>query len=487
MPKGIRFASLPLPIHNEFCEMWKKTAAMAVNWMMKKHPWPMHTRVWSNRSVRQLLLLYSSGHPCGVIAAKLGRSEAAVRHKLFNLGYSSARILEAESSLLSPLQAPDELREEWTPEEASLVQSCAREQLENREERIVRREIVAETQEEILATRFLEEFRRTVLALPPVINVPASQPAPQGGDVCVVLFGDLHCGQVVDPREIEGYPTRWGAYNPSIMVARIHEYEIQIARILRMHPAKKLVLVFLGDMVHGRLGHSLEDDLTLPIALQTELALHCLHQFVVRTAARVPHIEMHGVAGNHGRWPGQRKMPSDRRWSQLDTMLYDALGLLCEQTVGNFSYDSRLSARRVLDVANFRIQIAHGDQIRGGAFSSSGMAREVHNTLLRSIQTGHRPPDCYVIGDKHVTAALPMGHANFLVNGSFVGSDTFSLQFPPSPPSQTLFYISETLGRSETHLIPLQHARTDGAGLYDLKPSLAQLLQSFQRTTNPQP
>lgn len=436
--------------------------------------------------MKKLLLLYSSGHPCGVIALKLGRSEQAVRHKLRKLGYSSARILEADEVLVSLQNDDDALRDEWTTAEESMVKSLVQEQLEKREESAARRELVAETQEDILANRFLEEFRRTVLAMPPVINIAPTQPAAQGQDVCVVLFGDLHCGQVVDPREIEGYPTKWGAYNPAVMVARIHEYEIQIARILQMHPAKKLVLVFLGDMVHGRLGHSLEDDLTLPIALQTELALHCLHQFIVRIASRVTTIEMLGVAGNHGRWPGQRKMPSDRRWSQLDTMLYDSLGLLCQHTISNFAYDSRLSARRVLDIGRFRIQVTHGDQIRGGNLASSGMNKEVQHTLLRSIQTGHRPPDLYVMGDKHISSSLPMGHASFVVNGSFVGTDTFSLNFPPSPPSQTLLFISETLGRSETHVIPLQQAHLGEALPYDLKPSLAGLLESFRRNSTHQ-
>lgn len=447
----------------------------------------MHTRVWSTRDVRQLLRLYSAGHPCGQIASLLGRSERAVRHKLLKLGYSSARVLEFDEEVPPTRESPPlEEPSSWSPQEQELVRTMAAQRLEKKEEQQYRSEIIGDVQEDILATRFLEEFRRTVLAMPPAINIPDARPAKVGEDVCVVLFGDLHCGQVVDPREIEGYSPRWGAYNPAIMVARIHAYQSHILRILEMHPAKKVVLVFLGDMVHGRLGHSLEDDLTLPIATQSDLALHCLYQFVASLASRVQHLEIHGVAGNHGRWPGQRKMPSDRRWSQLDTLLYDSLGLLAEKTLPNIRYDSAISGRRVLDIGNFRIQVAHGDQVRGGAFASSGMAREVQNTLLRSVQTGHRPPDLYVIGDKHISSALPMGHASFVVNGSFVGGDTFAQNFAPSPPSQTLFFVSPELGRSETHIIPLQDARQIEDGWpYDLKPGLVDLLRSFQLRSNP--
>ncbi len=422
---------------------------------MSKINWPMHTRVWRNRDVRKLLRLYSAGHPCAEIARILGRSDRAVRHKLLKLGYSSARVLEPLDMLMDEERLPDE----WTTEEYDQVRTVAKQQLDRSEENKARREIMAETQDDILVSRFMDEFRRTVLAMPPVINIPPVETPASGTDVCVVLFGDLHCGQVVDPREIEGFSTRWGAYNPATMVARIHFYELQIIRILKRHPASKLVLIFLGDMVHGRLGHSLEDDLTLPIATQSDLALHCLYQFVARLAARVALIEMLGVGGNHGRWVGQKKMPSDRRWSQLDTLLFDALGLLCETTLTNFRYDSRLAARRIVDVGNFRMQIAHGDQVRGGAFSSSGMLKEVQHSMLRSVQVGDRPPDLYLIGDKHISTTLPMGHASFLINGSFVGGDSFSMNFPPSPPSQTLFFVSETLGRSETHVIPLERAR----------------------------
>ncbi len=446
----------------------------------------MHTRVWSNRDVRKLLCLYSAGHPCAEIASILGRSDRAVRHKLLKLGYSSARVLEPRDGLapLDPGGVSAEVADEWTGEEYDLVRSIAARQLERAEENKVRREIIAESQDEILATRFLEEFRRTVLAMPPTINIPQARPAKTGEDVCVVLFGDLHCGQVVDPREIEGYSTRWGSYDPAVMVARIHLYESHILRILETHPAKHMVLVMLGDMVHGRLGHSLEDDLTLPIATQSDLAMNCLYQFVARIASRVPSIEVHGVAGNHGRWPGQRKMPTDRRWSQLDTMLYDAVGLLAEKTLPNCRYDSRLSARRVLNIGDFRIQVAHGDQIRGGTFATSGMGKEVQHTLLRSVQTGQRPPALYVIGDKHISTSIPMGHASFLINGSFVGGDTFALNFAPSPPSQTLFFVSETLGRSETHIIPMQDAQLGDELPYDFKPSLENLVRSFQRNHN---
>jgi hypothetical protein len=248
----VRSHSYPSPA-KEILKKWKKIPTNPVNGLMRNHQWPMHTRVWSTREVKKMLLLYSAGYPCGTIASKLGRSEQAVRHKLRKLGYSSARILETAEGFV-PFENDDSpLRDEWTHEEQAIVKTLPQEQLERREESSVRLELVAETQEEILANRFLEEFRRTVLAMPPVINIPPTQPAIQGEDVSVVLFGDLHCGQVVDPREIEGYPTKWGAYIPAVMVARIHEYETHIARILQIHPSKKLVLVFLGDMVHGRL------------------------------------------------------------------------------------------------------------------------------------------------------------------------------------------------------------------------------------------
>lgn len=439
----------------------------------------MNSRRWTEDEVRRALAQYEAGLSAAEIAQMLGRSESSLRYKLYSLGYSTARIepgLEdvADARPVASAILPSRPVEE----DEAFYEEKARRELELSEMRRSEREKVEDAKRAILEDRIIEEFRRSLCDLPrsfaytpPAVKSGVPDPAQIG----VLVVSDVHVGQVVDPCEVEGL----GTYNPAVTLSRVHHLENEVRRILRDRPIEKLLLLFGGDILHGRLGHSLEDDLTVPIAQQADLALNIFFPFVRGLAAAVPKLEIHGVAGNHGRWPGMRKMPTDRRWSNLDTIFYQSLSALCQHAgLTNVEWDERISSRRTIDAGAFRIQLVHGDEIRGGAFCAGGMSREVHQATLRSVQHGRRPADLFVMGDKHFTASIPFGSGAFVVNGSCVGVDGFGLNFVPSPPSQTLFFLHHQHGKTETHEIRLGHAKMPSPLPYNLKPSLEQLVQS---------
>lgn len=440
----------------------------------------MKVRFWTEEEVSRLLQLYELGYQPGAIAVTLGRSEASVRLKMLSLGLSSGQVSKTvRKEEISPgLRAPEE-----TSIEEEAIRLRAKRELEVREQRAELRMQVDDVKREILEQRIIDDFRRHLCDLPQSISVrlPSVPPVDHSSDVAVLIVGDVHIGQVVDPEESEGL----GTYNPAVMIARVHHLQQEAMRILTAHPVEKLLLLFAGDILHGQLGHSLEDNLTLPIATQSDLALHTFFPFVAGLSRMVPMVEIHGVAGNHGRWPGMRKMPTERRWSNLDSIFYSALGALCEHAgLKNVSYEHRISSRRTIDVRQFRIELLHGDEIRGGNFCVSGMSREVTNATLRNVQVGRRAPDLFICGDKHFSASLPFGTGSFLVNGSFVGTDNFGLNFIPSPPSQTLFFLDPRLGRTVTHDIRLAHAELPVPLPYDLKPHLQQLVLRHSNPTS---
>jgi predicted phosphodiesterase len=346
------------------------------------------------------------------------------------------------------------------------------------------RGLVNDSKVELADEKLLREFRARLLDLPLRIEVP-----PMGGDfvsrgssndVAVVVISDSHIGQVVDYRETE---TATLAYNPAVFVARSHHLEIELAKILQNHSVKEIVVLFAGDIVHGRLRHSLEDDLTLPIATQVDLALHLFVQFLARLTQMAKRVVVHGVAGNHGRWPGSRKMPTDRRWSQLDTLFFQAAQALCAAILPTVIFHERFSARRLIDVEDFRILLLHGDQLRGGPYATNGVHKKMQHWLMRCVQTGQRPPNLIVLGDKHVSANLPVGLGEALINGSFVGEDVFGQNFAPSPPSQSAFIVRPGVGKIATHTIRLDSAKMKVPLPYQLKPTLESLVMSFQRKT----
>ncbi len=444
----------------------------------------MNTRFWSPEEIDKALRLYESGYPWGEIAAIVGRTELSVRLKFLSLGYSTRKLCPKTAvpnrptlEALRPAPNVEELDDEDYYEER------ARKELEVGAHRRGERQKVEEAKKAILEDRIVEEFRRHFCAAPPLAAIPAPPPAPSKDRApltAVLVVSDAHIGQVVDPLELEGI----GNYNPAISLARVRHLEIEAARILRERPVEKLLLLFGGDILHGHLGHTLEDDLTVPIVLQMDFALNIFYPFVYGLSRVVPHLEIHGVAGNHGRWPGMRKMPTDRRWSNLDTILYRALAAICcHSNLGNVTFDERISSRRQIDAGKFRLELLHGDEVRGGAFCTTGMNREVANATLRNVQAGRKTADYFVIGDKHFSASVPFGSGAFIVNGSFVGADGFGMNFLPSPPSQTLFFLHPRLGKTETHEIRLSQAELPEPLPYVLKPNLAELVMHHSNQT----
>lgn len=442
----------------------------------------MNSNSWTEREIARALALYAEGLPCGEIATAVGRSETALRLKLLKLGYSSRRVIVDEPAALpaaAPLAATAGLAVDHDADEVGdLYLDRARREIEVGERCRADRERVNEAKQQLLEDRILDEFRRQLGDLPRgwmPMAPPPRVPASKDPLVAVLVVSDVHCGQVVPAAELDGF----GDYNPAVLLARVRHLELEVLRILQGRPVDKLLLLFAGDIIHGNLGHSLEDDLTVPISAQVDLAVHTFFPFLRGVASAAPRVEVYGVAGNHGRWPGMRKMPTDRRWSNLDTVFFNALAALGQHAgLEHVTFDDSITARRVIEVGRHRLQLMHGDQVRGGTFCATGMSREVNNTTIRHVQAGRRPIDYFIMGDKHQPTMLPFGTGAFVVNGSFVGADNFGLNFLPAPPSQTLFFLHPTRGKTETHEIRLDHA--DPSGGYPLRPSLEELVQQHR-------
>ncbi len=422
--------------------------------------------------MERLLNLYRLGESCSEIARLLKRTETSVRLKLLSLGYSSRKIR------FVPIKAAPEFAAAALerPSRAANIdgQALLDVDLQRRRARV----LVEEAKNGALEERLIEDFRNQLSQLPTTVRLEMPSPASKlsTDDVAVLLIGDVHVGQVIDPDEIEGL----GNYNPAVMIDRVHHLQNELLRILQQRPVEKLIILFCGDIVHGRLGHSLEDDLTLPLATQLELAICTFFPFVANLCQTIRQVEIHGVCGNHGRWPGMRKMPSERRWSNLDGVFYAILGMLCETAGLPVSYDCRISSRRTIKIHDLVVELLHGDEIRGGQFAINGISKEVANATFRNVQAGRPAPNLFVMGDKHFSASLPFGKSAFLVNGSFVGPDNHSLNFIPAPPSQTLFFVRKGIGKDQIHEIPLQHAPPRSKLPYEYKPHLKTKIQRYR-------
>jgi transposase-like protein len=434
---------------------------------------------WTPEACSRLMDLYFAGYSAKQIAAMMGRTEHAVRLRLLGSGYSSRKVKihgqPAPETVVEPEPLPAMKVE--TPDE-QYYEARARAEMEAQEARRDERSKIEEAKRQLLEDRIAEDFRTHLCDLPrsPIRVVAPAPPEPRTDPMTAVLVvSDAHIGQIVCPQETGHF----GFYNPWVTLARVRHLELEVASIVSERPVEKLLVLFAGDIIHGRLGHSLEED-SVPISQQVDLAMHIFFHFLTGLSAHACRIEVHGVCGNHGRFPAQRKMPTERRFSNLDTIFFNSLSALCQHSgLENLQFAESIAPRAVIDVGAHRLQLQHGDQVRGGIFAAMGMSKEVTHSTLRHAQNGRKAVDYYICGDKHTPTSLSFGKSSWIVNGSFVGPDNFGLNFAAAPPSQTLFFLHPVRGKCETHEIRLDFAPLSMPMPYPLKPSLEELVSGY--------
>jgi hypothetical protein len=439
-------------------------------------------RTWSREEFNQALRLHAAGWSAAEIAQAIGRTESSVRLKFIGAGYSSKILKPQVDQDLAPAPKPEERLEPElsSPPDISVERSYAEQLLETRELQVQNRKMRQQALEEAQRERLLRIFEESVrdCRLDLSFTPPAPPPRTSDPHAAVLLLGDIHVGKVCDPAETEGR----AYYNPAHTVARLHLLEREAVRLIASGPpVDELYVLLCGDIIEGALDHGAEREETLLISKQFSLAVALLSQFIARMAALVPKVKVSGVCGNHGRWPNQRRMPTTGRESNFDGLVYASLQLLLGAAgAASVTFDFRESSRQLIKVKDTLVQLSHGDELRGGDYYVAGIKREVYNSVLRYSQGG-RIPDLWITGDKHVSLQLPVGNGQFLVNGSFVGEDTYGQRFSPTIASQTLFWVCPQRGKTLQSDIRLDRAIPTSSLPYQLPPPLEALVASYNR------
>lgn len=433
---------------------------------------------WTDEEFQRALSLLAAGWRAADIARALGRSEAGVRLKLIKAGYSSRSIID----LGNEEESSDVVERVLPPSPVAVVQGVSDEEarriLEFKDAAAMARRQRAEAVERAQRERLVEVFRQVVsecrfdFSAPP----PFSQPKHSDAHAAVLLVSDTHIGKVCSPAETEGR----AYYNPAHSVARVGLLEREVLRLLgHGPPVDELFVLFLGDVVDGALEHSAEREETLLVSHQFSLSVSVFSQFLLRLGAAVPTVRAYGVSGNHGRWPGQRRPPSVGRESNLDGLVYRAISaILLAAKSPNVTFEVSDAPRQTVEVKSTCIAMAHGDEVRGGEFHSSGIKRDVYNNVLRGARDG-RIPDLFCIGDKHVAQTLSIGGTQHIVNGSLVAEDAYGMRFAPAIASQTLFWVCSERGKVLSSEIRLDHAVPSEPFPYELPPPVQSLVRSY--------
>lgn len=251
------------------------------------------------------------------------------------------------------------------------------------------------------------------------ISAPRVRKGELKPETWVLMFSDLHFGQLVKGVEVGGL----SEYSPDIAMQRISVLQEKLIRFLAYHPNKpdELVIAFLGDIVDGSiLRGNQQSNIKFGVVDQVIGVSHLIEDFIVNLSKYFPRIRCYGVYGNHARLTPN---PKDAHPNEnFDRMLYWIIQDRIKDMKG-ISMEYTDAQHMIVRVAEHLFWFEHGDTVRSwmgipfyGSQREKGHIQEIMSMF-------HERADYVLMGHHH-------NHASFggiFLNGSFVGGDIFSI------------------------------------------------------------
>lgn len=424
-------------------------------------------------STEELALLATPNLSNKEISIRTGRSEPAIRGKRQRLANSAQKKLDSDWAAhkmavdghAEPAPKPAEYEDDraragaefWKGQYAALNKKYER-----------------ALKEQAAVDRLVELARelapKSYAALPPVVRCSASKGKPQSA---VLFLSDTHVGQEILPQQTMGF----GEYNFEIFLARLKFYEEAVTSILRDHTTTEiteLVIAMGGDMLHGALNHAAEVGQNQTLFQQWFGAGHAFAQFIRNLQPLVPFIRVQCTVGNHTRWQNQHKMPTDNRYSNLDSFVYAYTQALTRDLGSSVVWNLDEQPFSLFSVQGFKFHLSHGDQLRGGdralGIPNHAVGRMVSANSQLYGKDGDSSPHYYLVGHLHRGIVLPHARGAVIVNGGFPGVDGYGLAngFSPVDPKQVFFLVHPRYGKTATYDIELKFAKAGAQRPYNI-------------------
>lgn len=268
-----------------------------------------------------------------------------------------------------------------------------------------------------------------------------------------LMLSDLHFQEVVDERATNG----WNAYDHEISVERFERVIERAANHpLRYIGDRKLdgaVVCLGGDIITGTIHDELErtNDMTTSEAISFWAPKLASALTYLADTWDCP-IVVPEIDGNHDR--SYRRKHHKRKAQEAHTwVIYTMVNMLTAD-------DDRITpllasaSEIVTPIYDLRVLWEHGDAGIGGG--SGGGIGGIWPPIMRKLHkahTSHRQLgldfDYYVMGHWHQFTAT----RELLINNTLKGYDEFAMhnRFPPSPPSQAMFYVTPEHGLGDWH------------------------------------
>ena len=344
------------------------------------------------------------------------------------------------------------------PKPVSLETKAVVEQLKT-QLRVKDKELLKLQTERLTAEKLIESIKNDLKALPSVEvqPYPITSLNPDHEEDQILLFSDLHAGEVIRPEEIDGF----NSYNFETMCCRLATLRDSVISIKDLHShafkIKRLYVFSLGDLVTGEI-HNMAETNEFPVMATIQQTALVIAQFLLSLASRYEEVHYVGVAGNHDRRHDKpRTKNGDDNWSN---MLNWCISLLCANQK-NIFFKVPSSPFLIVNVMgwNWLVRHGHGKCISFAGVPFYGLSRK--NSALQELYKKRGGFDYEALGHYHQQAQLKDDQV--FINGSVIGANEFAVNDLAafSPPSQKLIGISEKRGVTYTYKITLEGDKHD--------------------------
>lgn len=283
-------------------------------------------------------------------------------------------------------------------------------------------------------------------------------PSTQARSIIIAHTSDLHMGEVIDAKEVDGL----NSYNPDVASARMERYFRTVCEVgkrwLHDAPCDGVLLTLGGDLISGSIHEELSQTNALTSPEQVAALIEVYQPGIEALADTFGAVHVAAVPGNHGRMTVKPTAKLASRMSydiMAAAMLKDRMR---DDKRITWSIASSFDVR--VPVYGRTILVTHGDRIgTGGGQGFAGpvlpIIRGGHKVKLQSASAG-LDCDLILMGHYHTSAAPP----GILANGSVPGYSEYGngLRGSVEPPKQWLARFSSTWGLCETLAVQLEES-----------------------------
>jgi len=300
----------------------------------------------------------------------------------------------------------------------------------------------------------LEQAARKLPLAPPPCYVPSNK-ANRTSEDMGLIFSDLHVGHEHTMEETGNI----SEYNIDIFHKRLENLKKAITDIKELHSKlykiPKLHIFALGDMVEGAntAGAWSQVWIDTPIYDQVMIGYRAISDFIYYMLTLFDEVEFYGIYGNHG-----RIAPSgaEKKYNNFDLFCYKYIELEFKNNP-RIKFNIEKTWWMMTTVQNHNFLLLHGDDIK---------AKNPPVTTFLDLErkmTGmiKQIPNYTLCGHFHNCSEYTTHNGRVLMNGSFVGSDVYSISnyMPGNVPEQKIFGIHPKIGITWTYNINLNHER----------------------------